>query len=326
MYSRHFILMFAVLAVLAVAAPRAQGGLYSDAVLADNPVSYWQFEDASANDLDPAADTMGVNPGTYHVVDTTINLVPNPLPGIGGTAADFSGSAPDVGPPSAYVLVPDHASLDLTTALTLEAWINTDYYDDVDPNFHPRIMGKLYESYSLMVQETGDLVLYVGAPAQEHKTVTVNDGNWHHVVATFDSADVGSEVKMYIDGGAPVYTGSFAGPLTPNDEPLAISSEVWAGAAPGSQGFQGLIDEAALYGTALSQEQIQAHYNAAYAVEGVLRWDGSVADWGDGAGTDSHWDGGDNLGDVPASTSMATISTKFLSTISACPTAAGAGG
>jgi hypothetical protein len=244
---------------VAVASP------YSDAVLADGPVSYWQFEDATANEGDPAADTMGANPGTYRVQDTTINLVPNPLVGIGGTAADFSGSAPASGPPRAYVEVSDDDSLDFTTALSMEAWINTDYLDEEAPEFFPRILGKFYGGYSFMMAEPGDLVLYIGE--QEHRTVPVNDGQWHHVVATYDSTDTGSEVKMYVDGGPPVYTGSFAGPLTPNDEPLGISSEVWEGAVVGNQGFQGLIDEAAVYGTALSQAQIQAHYDAAFVPE-----------------------------------------------------------
>ncbi len=79
-------------AVLAIVAPHAHGSPYSDAVLADNPVSYWQFEDASANDGDPAADTQGVNPGTYRSSGTSISLVANPLVGLGGNAADFSGS------------------------------------------------------------------------------------------------------------------------------------------------------------------------------------------------------------------------------------------
>ena len=71
----------AMVAVLFLACRQVQAGAYSDAVLADNPVSYWQFDDPSANSGDMAADTMGISPGTYQVSSgLTIDLVPNPIP------------------------------------------------------------------------------------------------------------------------------------------------------------------------------------------------------------------------------------------------------
>ena len=89
--------------------------------------------------------------------------MPNPLVGIGGTAADFSGSTPAGAPPAAYVEVPDDASLDFTTALSLEAWINTDYDDDVGPDFGPRIIDKRFDTrYSLLVRESSGVLIGAG--------------------------------------------------------------------------------------------------------------------------------------------------------------------
>jgi len=255
--------------------PQIPGTPYSDAVLADNPVSYWQFEDATVTDGDPAVDTQGNNPGTYQISGGSITQVPNPLVGIGGNAVEFftdAGLGDNTGTAMAYVEVADDDTLDFTNAMSMEAWVNTTYNDTVGADFSARIMDKAFDiGYGLYMNEDGGAVqVWIEDPSGFTSAAaggTINDGEWHHVVATFDSADVGTEVKIYVDGGAPVATGSFAGPLTPTTEPFGISSEVYVGVVDGFSGFPGIIDEAAVYNYALSPGRIQAHYNAAFTTQ-----------------------------------------------------------
>ncbi len=256
---------------LAATSGLAVAANYSLTVLADNPVSYWQFEDASVNDSDPAADTQGNNPGTYRISGGgSITSAPNPLIGIGGNAAQFSSSAglgDNTGSARAYVEAADSASLDFTNAMTMEAWVNTTYNDTTGAAFFPRIMDKRFDTgYGLYMNEDGgELFPYVGGAGFATGSI-INDGQWHHVVLTYDTFSVGTEVNIYVDGGVPVFTGSYTGPLTPNTEPFAIASEVFGGVT-GNTGFPGLIDEVAVYNTALLPGQVQAHYDAAFVPE-----------------------------------------------------------
>ena len=84
-------------------------------------------------------------------------------------------------------------------------------------------------------------------------TVSVTDGGWHLVAATYDGSGLASGVKLYVDGVAlattslvdKVSTGSIlnTGPLT-----------VGAG-SDGSSAFEGNINEAAVFGVALTSAQ-----------------------------------------------------------------------
>ena len=90
MYSKHFSLMFAVLAVLAFAAPQAQGSPYTDAVLADGPLYYWNFDEASGNAIEQVggavADELTPTGATRVASTSTAGGVSL------GSAADFDGT------------------------------------------------------------------------------------------------------------------------------------------------------------------------------------------------------------------------------------------
>ena len=87
----------------------------------------------------------------------------------------------------------------------------------------------------------------------------LNDGQWHHVVATLD----GSGARLYVDGG-----------LSAQDATLT-KAQVYYGywriggdrltqwpSAPTREAFEGTIDEVALYPTALTGGQVSANYAA----------------------------------------------------------------
>lgn len=85
-------------------------------------------------------------------------------------------------------------------------------------------------------------------------TRSVNDGVPHHVAATYD----GANIKLYIDGALDT-TLPTTGALATGTSTLRIGVNNSSGL---TQYFVGTIDEAAMYGTALSAVRIAAHANA----------------------------------------------------------------
>ena len=82
--------------------------------------------------------------------------------------------------------------------------------------------------------------------------VTVQAGGTYHVVGTFD----GTTRRLYVNG-AQVASATLAGGAT------ATSNAVFIGSWDGTSEFmRGTIDEAAVYGTALSAARVLAHRDA----------------------------------------------------------------
>ncbi|MCA1684295.1 MAG: fibronectin type III domain-containing protein, partial [Actinobacteria bacterium] len=80
--------------------------------------------------------------------------------------------------------------------------------------------------------------------------LAVTDGSWHHVVATYDG---GTAVTMYLDGDV-LGTANFAAPLA------TAASNLTVGQFTG--GYNGRLDEVAVYPTALSAAAVKAHFDA----------------------------------------------------------------
>tara|TARA_R110002020_G_scaffold475232_1_gene709176 strand:- start:710 stop:1336 length:627 start_codon:yes stop_codon:yes gene_type:complete len=92
-------------------------------------------------------------------------------------------------------------------------------------------------------------------------TTDIKDGNWHHVVVTYDQP--ASTVKGYTDGSlSATHTGKSAGF---NNNMQTIGA--WKTGSTGY--FNGEIDEFAVFNTALSPEKITQIYDATAVVGGV---------------------------------------------------------
>lgn len=84
---------------------------------------------------------------------------------------------------------------------------------------------------------------------------TLSSGDWHHACFVFDAADVGNEMKIYINGSLD-NQGADAGALdkTQNENRLGTSTAA-------ANFFDGLLDEMMLYSTAKNTTFIQKLYN-----------------------------------------------------------------
>lgn len=80
-----------------------------------------------------------------------------------------------------------------------------------------------------------------------------NDGAWHHVVVTATWSNF-SESIIYVDG-APVVAGT-------TSKTTSYPGYWRIGAGVGSPAFDGSIDNVSVYGTALPEHRVTAHWNA----------------------------------------------------------------
>ncbi|MFH1724060.1 MAG: LamG-like jellyroll fold domain-containing protein [Elusimicrobiota bacterium] len=266
-------------------------------------VSYWTF------DAGDARDDFGANDGTAYGA--------TPVGGIIGLASDLDGiddyiEVPHVADltlsgadsytevphsesltlsgPEVYVEAPDSASLDLPgDRFTLEAWINMRGYAGDNRTIFGKIGWTDTSSWSYALHVTPDggvLAQFVnetgGSFSLSAPAGSIRRGAWQHVAATYD----GAKLRIYVDGAEAASRDAY-GRLRQNDHPLSIGR--WHAADPNP--FIGLIDEAAVYGRALSAEEVAAHHAAGpdgYCAQGCPAGMAGYWRFDEGAGADAY--------------------------------------
>ena len=211
-------------------------------------VSYWTFDDGTFSDTVGSNDPSIVGDGVY---------VPPLLQGPTGAVARYAAFD---GTTSADLGIAHSASLKPSTALTLEAWVKSnDIHTQAYTEIYRKEDGNARHLFSF--QSNGTLLaLGLGTSSYSEYEVPIapamfEDGQWHHVAATYDSAT--STPAIYIDGAAqtPSSSGSFSGAIqTTGSAPAFIGSN-----NGGSEHFNGAIDEVALWNEALNATTIAEH-------------------------------------------------------------------
>jgi hypothetical protein len=258
---------------------------YVDAVMADNPLAYYRFEDASGANGAVCADSatraykngeyINLNPQTSGIAD--IALVPG-MENLGKAAqlhgADVSGNGNCIsiydGWSSSYpTTIAKNADGSARQTLSIEFWMQSS-----SPANYPRIMqhnnggagGFGIGSYTdgdggILTMMGGNNTWYTGSG-------NVFDGDWHHVVVTYQPGETEPNdiyEYIYIDGvgiwGNTVSTGSH---LSVPSDFLTLGNDQSKYYV--SNAFTGLIDEVAFYDTALDAERVWDHYSAATGI------------------------------------------------------------
>jgi hypothetical protein len=154
------------------------------------------------------------------------------------------------------VTVPDSGSLDLTTGLTLEAWVQPDTTDQ--GRF---ILGKWNDgagdwSYGLTIDEASDklrLLLSQGTQADLADVLggtSLPAGAWTHVAATYD----GSQARVYVNGALDGEAAA-AGSIQAGAADLLIGA-VAGGTTP--EAFGGRINEVRVWNVARTEAEIRS--------------------------------------------------------------------
>ena len=200
-------------------------------------VSYWDFDEGMGT---TAHDFVSSNDGTIYGASWTTGKV--------GGALSFDGV-------NDYINVGDVPSLDISFAITLEAWAKTtkitndtliskdddagnrEYYfgPSYDGNNPGRVRWALDTTNGFQVIDTSKII---------------NDNQWHFIAATYD----GSYLRTYIDGvedsSSPV---AQTGLILNTNAPFQIGRKPNIGY---EQYFQGMIDEVRVYNHALTPDEI----------------------------------------------------------------------
>lgn len=214
---------------------------YSSEVLADSPLIWLRLGELSGTS---AADSSGNGRNGTHNNTPTLGVA-GALAGDSDAAATFNGTNEDVS-------VANGSWMNTGTAMSAECWVKSTATSGVVFSRG----GGTSNPFHISASGAAAFLFRWGsasANASVSGTTSVNDGQWHHVVGTFD----GTTLRMYVDG---VLEGSSNAASTRS---LWVTSADLRVASRGTSTFMaGTIDECALYGTALSQARITAHYDA----------------------------------------------------------------
>jgi Concanavalin A-like lectin/glucanases superfamily len=221
----------------APAAPSARPS-YSATVLTDGPAGYWRMGETSGTTMIDA--TKNGNDGTYA---GAVKLGQSgALAGDKATAVAFDGH-------SAEATVPSSPSLKLTQ-VTIELWIKKtsdsgygiyvakDYFELLNNSFTGRLEFRLTASADPALVSSTTLAL----------------NTWYYVVATYD----GTTASLYINGQLDSAHPAVATPA-PIDGPVSIGRRF--------DGFfnNAVLEEIAIYPTALSADRVATHWRVATA-------------------------------------------------------------
>lgn len=150
----------------------------------------------------------------------------------------------------------------------VEVWVKPQSYRDIE-NKDPVIISKwlgsetLYGDYLIRLNQTGHVIFSVGnTAAEDDKRVDLNsttiipqDGNWHHIAATFASGDM----WLFIDGVQAGYKESTT--LVKTQSGAYDNDDIYIGSSWSNDGnFHGLIDEVRIYDNTLTSAEVAAHY------------------------------------------------------------------
>ena len=211
-------------------------------MLADEPIGYWRLGETFGS---TAADETGTNPGVYEN-GPTMGL-PGAIDGDTDGALGFDGVDDDV-------RIPASPSLDVGHQVTFEAWTKYAAGDGVGPILEYSLNGGMGMHFWRFSDEDSLWVNFVsmgGAAYSGMAGATLTPDVWHHVVLTYD----GNTVAMYVDA-VQVLT-AVTGPMDPDTR-----GDLYIGERPISgYHMKGELDEVAVYPYALSQQQIQTHYD-----------------------------------------------------------------
>jgi hypothetical protein len=221
------------------------------------PIGHWKFDEGYATTANNSGSAGSLLPGTLTNMDSPATSTSGwANDGRFNKALSFNGSSSS----GDYVNIPYHTSLNVTTDITLTAWIkkaaDADYGGIIS-----KTDGSTLWDYDFFICDSGCTAgnNYLGffsnsaTPDEIFSNRTLTGTDWHHVAITRS----GSTVTFYIDGQA-AGGGTMSGSFASNSLDLKIGTD---GTGSGVSQFNGKIDEPKLYNQALTADQIKLDYN-----------------------------------------------------------------
>ena len=229
---------------------------YYDAVIADNPVSYWRLGDAGS----PAVDDVGGRDLSYS--GNPISGQPGAIAGDPDTATRFGGGS---------VLARNFDPALNASQFSIETWVNIQGDSASSSGGYQFFVASrevFHKGYSLGLKDdpTTDLITWHFQLGQSDGTwwnavYSQNDplseiqDRWHHVVGVFD----GGQARLFLNGSQ-VGTRSFDYAFAPNTTGQFRVGDNY------SVPLDGIVDEVGYYNYALSADRVSAHYQIGIGV------------------------------------------------------------
>jgi hypothetical protein len=224
-------------------------GPFRSAALGLAPAGYWALDDATG--ATTAADLSGNGQvGTY--------LLGGVTPGAAGrwddsTAVNFDGTGGGITVPNAPPINP--------TRVSVSTWLNPAAGTTGDAAALMRGLynngGNWINGYGLYYTADGRVNFFAGSTSAGRVSAPVARGQWTNVVGTYD----GATVRLFVNGQLAA-SRTATGLNTTSNEDLRI------GAAPGLNAWTGGIDEPAVWGSALSENDVAGLYANANGAAG----------------------------------------------------------
>ena len=222
------------------------GLLASSQIVPVGLVSKWYFNNGDATD-----DANGHDGTVTEATPVTDRF------GNANHAFDFDGF-------NDMITVPFHNDFNVSTGLTISAWVYRDVFGASNEAIVARWNSQLSsEQYILMLKSPGilnaDFTGAVGNSVTPAFGYTYNWGLagstiWYHLVFTWDTSNVH---KIYLDGN--VHSAARPGFETINDTTMQA---LYIGAQGGNaRFFEGRIDDVRLYNRAISQSEVDSLFN-----------------------------------------------------------------
>ncbi|MEK7164079.1 MAG: LamG domain-containing protein, partial [Patescibacteria group bacterium] len=215
-----------------------------------NTVGLWHLEETSGTGAYIQDATANANHGTP--TGTTVT------DGFFGKARSFNGT-------SDYTSIPDHSSLDVTNALTIETWVKKD--SSSVAVIASKGATSNVEPYALWYSDTGAgnrIALYLSGDdvaANRYCPVTsqyFSTGVWHHIAATYN----GTVAKIYVDGIEQSTSSGCESSTVPSSLYNSTGALNIGRRYTGANYFDGSIDEVRISNVARSAEEIAEGYRA----------------------------------------------------------------
>lgn len=238
---------------------------YLQTVLGDSPIGYWRLGEASGTTAANTATSGTTYAGAYLAFSGTDYGKTGALTGSGdfNTAVQFNGleSPTNV---SNRVSIPPALMQSLgTNSYSIEMWVNSaDLTYRGDPfNTNVNGGGSMWVGDGLNpTLNTNTRVNWWCDFGVLTSTTSLTTGTWYHIVAT---RDISTQLnKLYINGALNV-SGSYSSAVNLG----GITSALIGNHSALSIGWNGRMDEVAIYNTALTASQVANHYNVAIVPE-----------------------------------------------------------
>jgi hypothetical protein len=232
------------------------GSDYFATVLADHPLAYYHLGEASGNALDATGNHQD---GTYgaQVARHQVSPLANAR-AVADGAAGFAG-----GVATAVLTVQAAASFLPKVAISVELWLNA-----TTPTQNAVLLqydfnsGKVVPVYSLSLQQDHVVFFVHAAGGSALSSVTsastIAANTVYHVIGSYDQ---GTQVmSLWLNGALDATASGNNGDIIHGDP---TTSGIGIGGShndAGTEAFAGILDEAAIYGFALTQDRVSAHY------------------------------------------------------------------